>query len=108
MDLLHERIQALEDIYQNYSISRALLVYHDVDTFQSALEELRARHFPIMEEPSDPNARIYPICVGEDPFYKNIQWEQVNLVISWEEDADEYASFLVNTECPGNILLIHI
>lgn len=104
----HEKIRALEDVYQNHNISRAVLVYADEESFQDARRMLKQLDFPIMTCDSDEHARIYPLRVGEDPFYTNILWDQVNMVISWEPDADAYASFLVNTEGQENILLIHI
>lgn len=95
-----QKVSALEDIYQNYDIYRCVIVYDDPDEFEQIMIQLLEKEYPVTKgADASEDDRIFALRVGEDPFYMNIPWEQVNMLISLSPDCDAYVSELFYTEC---------
>lgn len=100
---VHEKIAALEDIYQNYDIYRAVLIYDDEDEFTQMLDTLQEKEYPIAKaDDTDPGIRMFGVKMGNDTFYLNIPWEQVNMIISMAPSCDAYAREVFYSECMGH------
>lgn len=95
-----QKVSALEDIYQNYDIYRCVIIYDDIEEFEAIMNILLQKEYPVCKgSEASEDDRIFAIKVGEDPFYMNIPWEQVNMLISLSPDSDDYLSQLFYTEC---------